>query len=265
MNSLAYHALDAGLRELLSRVGQYAAAEFQQFADHLVQYKGENDPFSYVDVTCERMLREGCTALLPGSGVIAEELDDTDAQAPLVWVIDPIDGTANYTHGVPHFCISVALEEEGQAVMGYVYEPLTGNLYHAWRGQGAWYNGQPIRVSRRTLGEGLTATGFPYDRHAPDRDRHLALIGELQRRSHGIRRFGSAALDLAWVAAGRFDAFFEYNLKHWDVAAGILLVEEAGGRVTDFEGGPGARRGGNTLATNGITHPEMLEAIGSLN
>jgi myo-inositol-1(or 4)-monophosphatase len=182
------------------------------------------------------------------------------------WYVDPLDGTTNFAHGIPHFCVSMGLEqrpaglkadEDGTLVAAVLYDPMREELFTAERGKGAWLNGKPIRVSRtRELAEALVATGFP------SRKRHMSpnihFYQEFTLRSHGVRRAGSAALDLAYVACGRMEGFWEFKLNPWDTAAGILLVEEAGGRVTDFSGGVFRLDSQEVLASNGLIHEELL-------
>lgn len=253
--------LEKSLEELLRRTGEFIENEFHHFSFDKVEYKSENDPFTYVDVTAEQILKTGCSALIPGSGFINEETQDEPSENDFTWIIDPVDGTSNFTHGVPYFCISLALLEKDELILGYVYEPLTKNVFRARKGHGATLNGNPIRVSdRKHIQTGLIATGFPYENY-PWRDHFVNLIRNIMDEAHGIRRMGSAALDLANVACGRFEGFLELNLKPWDVAAGALLVSEAGGKVTDFDGGDNFLFGRQIVATNESVHERMLEII----
>jgi myo-inositol-1(or 4)-monophosphatase len=215
-----------------------------------------------VDHACEKLVVEGIEASRPQDAVLAEEggvrgRDD----APWRWVIDPLDGTVNYAHGYPRFCVSIGVEHEGERTVGVVYDPLLDELYTAVRGQGARRNGRAIRVSETaTLGEALLATGFAYDVRR-SRDDNLDHFAALVKRARALRRDGSAALDLCYVAAGRFDGFWELRLHPWDVAAGLLLVEEAGGRASDLRGGPDPRSGGEVVASNGRIHEALVEAL----
>lgn len=253
--------LDLALRSLLVETGTFAREEFERFSFSDVVYKGENNPFTYVDVSCENMLREGCAKLIPGSGFVNEEGDDIPSQNGYTWIIDPIDGTANFTHGVPHFCISLALQDPGGMWLGYIYAPVRGDLFHAVREGGAFLNDKAIRVSEQAqLSTSLIATGFPYD-DMGFRDKYFLLLNEVMDQSQGMRRMGSAALDLAYVAAGRFEAFFEYNLNAWDVAAGALILQEAGGQVSDFEGGDNYLFGQQIVASNGKIHQDILQIL----
>ena len=215
-----------------------------------------------VDHACEKLVVEGIAAERPGDAVLAEEgsgLDRDDAEWR--WVIDPLDGTTNYAHGYPRFCVSIGVEHESVRTLGVVYDPLLDELYTAVRGRGAWRNGRQLRVSTTaSLGDALLATGFAYDvrRSAVDNLDHFAA---LVKRSRAVRRDGSAALDLCYVAAGRFDGFWELKLHPWDVAAGLLIVEEAQGRTSDLHGGPAPRSGRELLASNGRIHDALVEVL----
>jgi myo-inositol-1(or 4)-monophosphatase len=176
-------------------------------------------------------------------------------------VIDPLDGTMNYAHGYPRFCVSVGIQREGKGEIGVVYDPLLDELFQAQRGKGATRNGKPLRVSKvDSLGRALLATGFAYDVHQSFDD-NIDHFARFVKRARGLRRDGSAALDLCYVAAGRFDGFWELKLKPWDVAAGGLIVEEAGGRLSDFSGNPSKGDGRETLASNGLLHEQMLALL----
>jgi myo-inositol-1(or 4)-monophosphatase len=177
------------------------------------------------------------------------------------WFIDPLDGTINFMHGVPHFAVSVGLEREGHLVAGVVYNPVTDDMFTAEKGQGAWHNERRLRVSgRRDLADALVATGIPH-RGRPGQEGFLGEVHAVMREVSGVRRFGSAALDLAWVAAGRYDAFWERSLSSWDVAAGIVLVREAGGVVSDLSSGQDMLVNGHILASNGNLHGSMLKTL----
>lgn len=261
MSVIDISPLEARLPALLRETGAFIVEEFRRFSYERVEYKAENDPFTFVDVAADERLRTGCEALLPGAGFLNEELAERPSENGYVWIIDPIDGTANFTHGVPHFCTSLALAYQGEVILGYIYEPIRQQLYHARRGGGAFLDGQPLRVSpRQALAEALIATGFPYAKHSW-LDRYIHVLTEVQHAAHGVRRFGSAALDLAYVAAGRFAGFYEIDLKPWDVAAGSLLVTEAGGQATDFGGGGDYLFGRQLVASNGYVHESLLAIL----
>ncbi|MEL7532115.1 MAG: inositol monophosphatase family protein [Bacteroidota bacterium] len=253
--------IDEPLRQLIRRTGQFAREEFHRFSFSDVRFKRERDPVSYVDINAEKMLKEGCLRLIPGSGFINEESEDTPSENGWMWIIDPIDGTTNYTHGLANFCISLALQFEGATQMAYIYAPILEEMFTARKGKGAFLNDQAIAISERpNLAEALISTGFPYA-NFPWRDQYLALIISLMDQAHGLRRMGSAALDLAYVAAGRFEGYFEYGLSPWDVAAGALIVQEAGGKVSDFNGEDDYLYGSQIVVSNGNIHQDLLQEI----
>ncbi|MEL6132716.1 MAG: inositol monophosphatase family protein, partial [Bacteroidota bacterium] len=176
-------------------------------------------------------------------------------------IIDPIDGTVNFMHGIPHFCISLALQKEGETIMGYIFQPVADEMFVAIKGKGAFLNGKPLSVSRQDqLKTAVLSTGFPYGTPAWKKD-FLGMVMHIASQIQGIRRMGSAALDLAYVAAGRLDGFFEYRLNAWDVAAGALIVQEAGGNVTDFSGADNYVFGGELVASNGTIHERLLQTL----
>jgi myo-inositol-1(or 4)-monophosphatase len=217
-----------------------------------------------VDHACETLLVDEISKHRPGDAILAEEGSRRDRPgAAWRWIVDPLDGTVNYAHGYPCFCVSIGVEHEGRRTVGVVYDPLRDAVHHAVRGGGAFRDGRPIRVSDvRELGRGLFATGFAYDVHR-SADDNLAEFSAFVKRAGGLRRDGSAALDLCHVAAGRLDGYWEGKLKPWDVAAGVLVVEEAGGRCTGFAGGPVPADGSEIVASNGILHDAMLELLAS--
>ncbi len=218
-------------------VGAFILAEAKRFTPDKIEFKGLNDLVSYVDKTAERMLVGQLSTILPAAGFITEEGTTQKTGAEYNWIIDPLDGTTNFIHGIPTFAISVALQKGQELVSGVVYEVNRSELFCAWAGGGAFLNNEPIRVTgAQNISSTLLATGFPYYDFARQ-EQYLQAFSELMRSCHGLRRIGSAAVDLAYVAAGRFDGFFEYNLNAWDVAAGALIVQEAGGKVLDFSGG----------------------------
>jgi len=222
------------------------------------------DLVTEVDHECEALIVGSLHAERSGDAILAEEGRGEDREgARWRWIIDPIDGTTNYAHAYPRFCVSIGVELEGERAIGVVYDPLLDELYSAVRGEGATLNGRPIRVSGETdLGNALVATGFAYDVRRSSRDNIDHFIAFV-KRSRAIRRDGSAALDLCYVAAGRFDGYWELKLHAWDVAAGLLMVEEAGGRVSDLSGGPAQRSGFECVASNGRVHDQMLTILRS--
>lgn len=220
------------------------------------------DLVTEVDRACEALLVETLRRERPGDAILAEEGGAHEA-APAAWrwVIDPLDGTVNYAHGYPCFCVSIGVEHRGERSVGVVYDPLRDELFEAVRGGGARRNGRAVSVSEETsLGRALLATGFAYDVHRSDDD-NLDRWARAVKRAGGVRRGGSAALDLCYVACGRLDGYWELKLHPWDVAAGILIVEEAGGRVTDLAGGPVPASGREIAASNGRIHEELLRTI----
>jgi myo-inositol-1(or 4)-monophosphatase len=249
-------------------IAQEAGALLKEFFTKGVEteYKGDVDLVTVADRTAEKLIRERLAEAFPEHGIYGEEGTRDRLESGFRWYVDPLDGTTNFAHGFPHFCVSMGLEErpaglrpdeDGRLVAAVIYDPLLDELFTAERGRGAWLNGKPMRVSRiRSLSEALVATGFPsHKRHASP---NIHFYQEFTLRSHGVRRAGSAALDLAYVAAGRFEAFWEFKLNPWDTAAGLLLVEEAGGRITDFAGGPWRLDSREILASNRLIHEELL-------
>jgi myo-inositol-1(or 4)-monophosphatase len=239
------------------RAGEIQMARFG--TDVRVEKKGAIDLVTEVDVEVERMFRSLIGQRFPDHDILAEELGQTTSGARYRWVFDPLDGTTNYAHGLPIFCSTVALELDGVAIVGAAFDPNRKELFTAERGVGAWVNGAPMRVSAAaTLGESLLVTGFPYD--VRDRiDDILGLFTAFLREARAVRRLGSAALDLCWVAAGRMDAFWEQGLQPWDTTAGALMVQEAGGRVTALDGGLFVPASRQCLASNGRIHDAMLD------
>jgi myo-inositol-1(or 4)-monophosphatase len=227
-----------------------------------VDKKGTIDLVTEVDVAIERMFRDLIAARFPEHDVLGEELGGSAAApAGACWVFDPIDGTTNYAHGLPIFCASVAFEMRGVAQAAAVYDPTRRELFTAEQGGGAFLNGIPIHVSSTDrLVDALLVTGFPYDVHRRVAEL-VGLFGEFTGRARAVRRLGSAAIDLCYVAAGRMDGFWERDLKPWDIAGGALIVVEAGGCVTRIDGAPFSSREGHVLATNGRLHDAMLEVI----
>jgi myo-inositol-1(or 4)-monophosphatase len=226
-----------------------------------IEEKFLNGLVSYVDRTAEEMLVERLSALLPEAAFITEEETVAQGSGALEWIIDPLDGTTNFLYGVPHYSVSVGLRHEGTMLLGIVHHVPADELFYAWRDGGAWCNEQPIHVSQRAnLRQALVATGFPY--HNFDRsDAWFAALKSFMQQGRAVRRFGSAALDLAWVACGRFDVFFEYGLNAWDVAGGAILVQEAGGVVCDFSGGSDFIHKREMFACNSAVYAAAMEVV----
>lgn len=238
--------------DLIFRVGDFIKQERKNFDASHIEAKGKNDMVSYVDKTAEKMLVQGLRSILPISGFITEEETVKNSTKDFTWIIDPLDGTTNFIHGLPMFSISVALLHHSEIVMGLIYEINRNEMFSALKGKGSYVNDERIQVTPvSTLQDALIGTGFPV-KNFDHLESYLQVIKTLVQNSHGIRRGGSAATDLAYVACGRIDAFFEYNLNPWDVAAGILMVREAGGTVTDFTGAPNALFGNQIIAAGGV-------------
>ena len=237
--------------------------QMQQFGrDFKIEKKGPIDLVTEVDVAVERMFRALVAERFPDHQVLAEEMGGS-AVAPKgpCWVFDPIDGTTNYAHGIPIFCASLALEIDGVAEVAAVFDPNRQELFTAERGGGAYLNGRRLQVSAATsLVDAVVVTGFPYDVHGRV-DEIVGLFGAFVGQVRAMRRLGSAAIDLCYVAAGRMDGFWENDLKPWDMAGGALLVTEAGGRVTNMDGTPFGSRRRHVLASNALLHDQMLEII----
>lgn len=217
-----------------------------------------------VDRACDELLIAGIAGAFPEDGILTEETGCArEGRGEHRWVIDPLDGTTNYAHGFPHFAVSVAVERAGERAIGVIYDPIRDELFSAERDTGARCNDREIRVSAtQRLEQALLATGFSYDVHDSQELPNLDYFARLLRSARAIRRAGSAALDLAYVACGRLDGFWELELGPWDVAAGMLLVEEAGGTLSDLDGSPAPASGKRLLASNGPLHPALLQTLG---
>ena len=245
------------------KAGPRLRRDFGEVAQLQVSRKGPADFVSQADRASEQTLVEELQRARPGWGFLLEEggeIAGAEEGSPR-FVIDPLDGTSNFLHGIPHFAISVGVEHLGVPIAAVVYQPLTDETFWAERGRGAWLHNARLRVSgRRQLDEALLATGIPYRGHG-DRAQFEKILARVMPEVAGIRRFGAASLDLAWVAAGRFDGFFEQDLAHWDVSAGMLLVREAGGFVTDYRGGERMVERREILAGNDQIHSRLHRLI----
>ena len=241
--------------------GAFILRESEVFDINRTERKGFNDFVSYVDKGSEMMLVEKLSRLLPEAGFITEEGTSVKKGLKYSWVIDPLDGTTNFLHGVHPYAISIALMEYDEVVAGVVYEVGGNEIFTAWKDGGAWLNGQAIHVSRASrLADSLVATGFPYNDFGK-LAQYMNCLEYLVKNTHGIRRLGSAAIDLAYVACGRFEAFYEYGLHPWDIAAGMLLVREAGGRLSDFSGNEKNVTGEEIVAANIPVFSEVLGIV----
>jgi myo-inositol-1(or 4)-monophosphatase len=257
-----------------SAIAREAGARLREFFSQGVEteYKGDVDIVTVADRTVEKLIRARLGEVFPTHGIYGEEGTRDRLDQEFRWYVDPLDGTTNFAHGLPHFCVSMGLEQrppgldpsqDGTLVAGVIYNPMLDELFTAERGRGAVLNGKPIRVSpMRDLAESLIATGFPSRKRHDSPNIHF--YHEFTLRSHGVRRAGSAALDLAYVACGRFEAFWEFHLNPWDTAAGFLLIEEAGGRITDFAGRPFRLDSREVLASNGSIHDELIGLFADL-
>jgi myo-inositol-1(or 4)-monophosphatase len=244
------------------KAGRTLARDFGEVSELQVSKKGAADFVSAADLKAEQTLFELLNKARPGYSFLGEErglIEGTDKTHR--WIVDPLDGTTNFLHAIPHFAINIALEREGQVVAGVTYNPANADMFWTERGRGAFVNDKRLRVAARTrLDESVIGTGIPFMGHG-QHARFLKELHQISQRVAGVRRFGAAALDLAWVAAGRLDGFWERDLKPWDVAAGVLMVTEAGGRVTDADGGDTAMTGESILATNTDLHTVLLDRL----
>jgi myo-inositol-1(or 4)-monophosphatase len=236
--------------------------DFGELAELVVAKKAPADFVSAADLKSEQVIFEALTKARPGYGFHGEErglIEGTDKTH--TWIVDPLDGTTNFLHAIPHFAINIALQRDGAIVAGVTYNPATNEMFWAEKGKGAFVNDRRLRVAQRSrLEEAVLATGIPFMGHG-QHGRFLKELHQLSQRVAGVRRFGSAALDLAWVAAGRFDGFWERDLSAWDIAAGLLLVSEAGGKATGADGGDDALATGSVCAANLDLHPLVLERL----
>lgn len=249
--------MEAAARE----AGEFISGEAEAFSIGKAESKGLNNFVTHVDRESEQMLVNSLGRLLPEAGFIAEEGTSDKRGSRFNWVIDPLDGTTNFLHNVRPYAVSIALREYDETIAGVVHEAGGSETFTAWRNGGAWLNGKRISVSAtKKLSDSLVATGFPYNLF--DRlDPYMELLSHLVTCTHGVRRLGSASIDLAYVACGRFDVFFEYDLKLWDIAAGMLIVREAGGVFSDFSGNMKNLSGDETVASNRHLFPETIEII----
>jgi myo-inositol-1(or 4)-monophosphatase len=260
--AVALQTVFEGMREKILSTGAFIRQQQTEFERHHAELKSHNDLVSYVDREAEQMLERAGEELIPDCGFILEESGTRRHEdADWLWIIDPLDGTTNFVFGVPIYSISVALQHRGETVMGFVYEINNDECFYALKDGGAYMNDEPIQVSTHAqLAASLIATGFPY-RKFGNVEAYLQLLRDFMTSTRGIRRLGSAAVDLAYTAAGRFDGFFESNLRPWDVAAGALIVQEAGGAVTDYRAEDDYLFGRSIAASNGHIHDEMLKLI----
>lgn len=255
------HQLIQEIEIVAKEAGAFIRKEREGFKIEKVQQKGFNDLVSYVDKSAEEIIVKGLSKAFPEAGFITEEGTKNDLKKEYTWIVDPLDGTTNFVHGVPLYSVSIALSDNEGVLAGVVYEVNLDECFSAIRGKGAKCNGKRIVASPVSeLSGSLIATGFPYDEGGKI-DKYLDLLKHLLKNSHGLRRLGSAAVDLCYVACGRVEGYVEYNLQPYDVAAGTIIVQEAGGRVTDFKGGNDFIFGKEILATNGHIHERFKKVI----
>jgi myo-inositol-1(or 4)-monophosphatase len=254
------HPTLADLERLARQAGQILSESYEK--DHKVDFKGVIDLVTEVDHASEDFLLSEIGRLFPGHSFLAEESGASEMQGDHLWIIDPLDGTVNYAHGVPIFCVSIAYSYQGQVRLGVVYDPMRDEMFGAERGKGAWVNGRPLRVSgAQELQKSLLVTGFPYDAWNNGRN-NFEYFAKLGKITQGVRRLGSAALDLCYIAAGRLDGFWEFSLKSWDIAAGGLIAEQAGAIVTNSKGEPDYLSPPHSIvAANPTLYPKLMEQL----
>jgi myo-inositol-1(or 4)-monophosphatase len=262
---------------LAEETGAFIQQQGKKITAADIETKSKNNFVTYVDKAAERRLVKGLQKILPDAGFITEEKTISNERKKYTWIIDPLDGTTNFIHGLPCYCISIGLflspsgggdrlgrrrKDSGEVILGIIYEPSLDEMFYAIKNGGAFLNGKKISVTKTNKLKGaLLATGFPtYD--YTRMEQYLALFRHFMKNTHGIRRMGSAAIDLAYTACGRFDAFYEYSLNPWDVAAGVLIVQESGGKISDFSGGTNFLFGKEIIASNGKLQKELERSIG---
>ena len=247
--------------EMSQQVGEYLMEEKDKLSSGDVESKGRHNYVTYVDKTAEKYIVEGLSKIFPPAGFITEEGTESRLGDTYNWIVDPLDGTTNFIHGLAPFCISIALKKDDAIVLGVIYDPNAEEVFYAWEESPAFLNYQPISVSTTPdLDNALLATGFPYTDY-DHLDEYMEVFKWCMQNTRGVRRLGSAAMDLAYVACGRMDGFFEYGLSPWDVAAGSFIVKQAGGTISDFNGGDNYIFGKQILAFNGKLHDGFQKTI----
>ncbi len=250
--------------EVTKIVRKFIQGEAATFNSDKIEVKGKSDFVSYVDKSAERMIIEALEKILPEAGFIAEENTSSKKGEHYNWIIDPLDGTTNFIHGLPIYSISIALMHDNHILLGVVHECNLNEQFYAWKDGGAFLNGKPIQVSKiNALQNSLLVTGFPYVDNGK-MSQYMDLFQYFAENTHGVRRLGSAAVDIAYVACGRLEAFYEYNLKPWDLAGGVIILQEAGGKVTDFSGGDNYIFGKELIASNFGIHEDVKKAINKI-
>jgi myo-inositol-1(or 4)-monophosphatase len=258
MTSSNRHDFLPALAEIAREAGALLMDYFRQHVK--VEYKGEADLVTVADRASEALIRDRLRQRWPSFDILGEEGGLQDTGSDYRWYVDPLDGTTNFAHGFPVFCVSMGLDYQGNRIAGVIYDPTRNELFAAEQGSGAYLNQQRIHVSKTAnLAECLVATGFPS--HKRHKNPNIFFYHQISLHTHGVRRAGSAALDLCYVACGRLDGFWEFNLNSWDTAAGVLIIQEAGGKVSDFKGGPFQLDSRETLASNGLVHQALLNEM----
>ncbi len=261
MNAEQLDKLLEGARAVVDVAVQFLKSEQRVFSNEVVEYKGFNDLVSYVDKTSEEILVNGLQKLIPNAGFITEENTLTLKDRDYVWIIDPLDGTTNFVHGIPCYCVSVGLMYKQELILGIVHEVNLDECFYARKGGGAFLNEDKIKVSETpSLSKSLVATGFPYHDFVQMKE-YMEVFDYCMKNTHGLRRLGSAAVDLVYVACGRFEVFYEYGLNPWDVAGGAFIVMEAGGTVSDFKNGNDFIFGKEIIASNFTVHTEFQQVV----
>lgn len=261
MNHSNYTQILEAALPIVKKAGQFLLEHFRRVRTDQIEDKDVNSLVSYVDRQAEAMLVKDLQSLLPKSTFITEEDTVENQESEYTWIIDPLDGTTNFLFGLPHFAVSVALQHLGETIVGIVDHPSLGECFYATKDGGAFVNDKPIKVSSNSqLEEALITTGMPFN-NMEQVNQTLELIRYWKQHTRGVRRLGSAALDLAYVAAGRFDAYVEWGLNAWDIAAGILLVEEAGGKVTDLKGKKEYLKNGEVIAASGALYERVKDSV----
>lgn len=254
----------ARVRSLVRETGDFIRKESEKITVDKIEIKGFNNFVTYVDKISEEELVKGLQNILPGAGFITEEGSAFENNSKFRWVIDPLDGTTNFIHGLPPYSISIGLMENNEVIVGVIYEVNSGECFYSWKDGKAYLDDKEIKVSGVSkVKDGLIATGFPYNNYNYLKP-YMKSLEYLFSHSHGVRRIGSAAIDLAYVACGRFDSFYEYNLNPWDVAAGSLIVQQAGGKVSDFNGGNDFIFGKQIIASNFLIYQEFYKVINKI-
>lgn len=251
--------------EISAEIAREAGALLATYFERRVTFelKGEHDLVTEADRASEQLVIDRLRSHFPSHSIVAEESGGHAGSSEFCWYVDPLDGTTNFAHGFPMYNVTLALEQAGELVAGVIFDPMRSEMFSAERGSGAYLNNRRIRVSKAArLQDSLVATGFPSRKRHENVNVHFYY--QLAMQTHGVRRAGSAALDLAYVASGRLDGFWEFGLNPWDMAAGILIITEAGGQCSDMKGGPVKLRGPHLLADNGALHPAMLAIFGEV-